>query len=74
MTDWVVGALAQGEPASAALYGLATDTGAPRTLEELGLPGEAVDVALRDLDGTFDAAAIRALLENAFVPMIRGST
>ena len=73
MADFAA-ALAPGEPASAALYGLATDTGAPRTLEELGLPGEAVDVALRDLDGTFDVAAIRALLENAFVPMIRGST
>ena len=67
-------ALAPDERASATLYGLASDTGAPLTLEELGLPREAVDVAIEDLDGAYDSAAIEALLENAFVPMIRMST
>ena len=66
--------LGGGRPASETLDRLATDTGAPRTLEELGLPREAIDVAVRDLDDTFDRAAIEALLGEAFVPMIRPST
>ena len=67
-------ALGSGRAASETLDDLATDTGAPHSLEELGLPRDAIDVALRDLDDTFDRDAIGALLENAFVPMIRGST
>jgi maleylacetate reductase len=68
------GALGSGRVASETLDDLATETGAPRSLEELGLPRDAIDVAVRDLDDTFDRDAIGALLENAFLPMIRGST
>jgi maleylacetate reductase len=67
-------ALRAGGPASAALAELAADTGAPLTLEELGVPRTAIDVAIDDLDTANDPDAIRALLENAFVPMIRQST
>jgi maleylacetate reductase len=67
-------ALGGGGPASATLSDLAVQIGAPRTLEEIGVPREAIDVAIGDLDDAFDPAAIRALLEDAFVPMIRRST
>ena len=63
----------EGDP-SDALRRLAIDIGSPLSLEELGLPRASIDVAIQDLDGSYDAAAIRALLENAFVPMMRTST
>jgi maleylacetate reductase len=68
------GALGTERHASDALRHLAIDTGAPLSLEELGLPRAAIDVAMDDLGETEAPAAIRALLENAFVPMIRTST
>jgi maleylacetate reductase len=67
-------ALGGGRHASETLDDLAADVGAPRSLEELGLSRDAIDVAVQDLDGTFDRDAITALLEKAFVPMMRGST
>jgi maleylacetate reductase len=67
-------ALGAGGPASAALDDLAADTGAPRSLEELGLSKDVIDISIDDLGDRDDADAIGALLENAFVPMIRGST
>ena len=63
-------ALGAGGSASAALYGLAADIAAPLTLGDMGLPPEAIDVAAMDLGGAYDASAIRALLEDAFVPMM----
>ena len=60
--------------ASDALRHLAIDTGAPSSLEELGLPRAAIDVAMDDLGDIDDPAAIRTLLENAFEPMMRTST
>jgi maleylacetate reductase len=67
-------ALGAEQPASGTLYDLAADTGAPLTLGELGLPRGAIDVAVQDVDGTVDRDAMMALLEGAFVPMIRTST
>ena len=60
--------------ASETLRRLAIDTGAPLSLEELGLPRAAIDVVVRDLNGSYDPQEIRALLEDAFVPMMRTST
>jgi maleylacetate reductase len=60
-------------PAAQTLRCLAVDTGAPRSLAELGMPHEGIDVAVGDLGDARDPVAIRALLEEAFEPMMRGS-
>jgi hypothetical protein len=60
-------------PAAQTLHRLAVDTGAPRSLAELGMPHEGIDVAVGDLGDARDPVAIRALLEEAFEPMMRGS-
>jgi maleylacetate reductase len=67
-------ALGTDRSASDALRQLAIDTRAPLSLEELGLPRAAIDVAIADLGDIDDPAAIRTLLENAFEPMMRTST
>lgn len=67
-------ALGSDQRASVALRQIAVDTGAPVSLEELGLPREAIDVAIADLGDAGDPLAIRALLEDAFGPMMRTST
>lgn len=67
-------ALGKERSASEALRRLAIDTGAPLSLEELGLPRAATDVAVEDLRDTGPTEAIRALLQNAFVPMMPTST
>jgi maleylacetate reductase len=67
-------ALGADRGASDALRHLAIDTGAPLSLEELGLPRAAIDVAMGDFGDIDDPAAIRTLLENAFEPMMRTLT
>jgi maleylacetate reductase len=73
MADFAT-ALGTDRRASDALRSLAIDTGGHRSLEELGLPRDAIAVAIDDLGDTYDAKGIRALLEGAFVPMMRRST
>ena len=67
-------ALGSERSASEALRRLAIDTGAPLSLEELEIPRSAIDVAIEDLGDAAPSEAIRALLEDAFVPMMRTST
>ena len=67
-------ALGSDDLASDALRQIAVDTGAPLSLDELGLPKTAIDVAIHDLGDTKEPEAIRALLEDAFGPMMRTST
>jgi maleylacetate reductase len=64
-----LGAGADGSAAEA-LHRLAVDTGAPHSLAELGMPREGIDVVVEDIAGTADPDAIRALLEEAFQPMM----
>ena len=56
--------------ASEALRSLALDTGAPRSLAELGMSREGIDVVVDEIAGAADQDAIRALLEEAFEPMM----
>lgn len=74
-TSRFAGALSGGAGVSAAqiLHGLAVDTGAPLSLAELGMRREGIDVAVGDVGDAHDPVAIRALLEEAFEPMMRGS-
>jgi maleylacetate reductase len=64
------GALGTEGSASAIIRHLAVDTGAPLSLAELGMPHEGIDVVVGDITGTADPATIRALLEEAFEPMM----
>lgn len=60
-----IGAGLDGSPAEA-LARLAADTGVPRSLAEIGMPREGIDVAVEDIADTHDPDRIRALLEAAF--------